>query len=141
MSLEFFNRLSGKLSIELTEATEDIAGNLSNQRATATAEIVEVSFTPQVLRDGNFRELTVDELDQVVLESAALNLRSLGEPVAHQAPNGKWFTVRDLVAAVAETERRTRQQSEWFGGMDVHHIFFEGIEEDVDGAWTVYWGS
>lgn len=141
MSLEFFNRLSGKLSIELTEATEEIAANLSNQRATATAEIVGVSFALKVLQDGDFRDLTVDESDRVVLESAVLNLRSLGEPVVHQAPNGQWFTVRDLAAAVAETERRTRQQSEWFGGMDVHHIFFEGIERDDDGTWTVYWGS
>ncbi|WP_458691247.1 hypothetical protein [Nocardia tengchongensis] len=141
MSLEFFNGLSGTLSIELSEPTEDIAANLSNQRAKSTAEIKELSFTPEVFQDDSFRDLTAEEFERVVLESAVLNLQGEGEPVAHRAPNGKWFTVRDLVAAVAETERRTRAQSQWFGGIDVHHVFFEGIDQDEDGTWRILWGS
>jgi hypothetical protein len=31
--------------------------------------------------------------------------------------------------------------SEWFGGVDVHHVFFEGLHEDVDGVWVANWGS
>ncbi|MEV0462603.1 hypothetical protein AB0I30_18965 [Nocardia tengchongensis] len=141
MSLEFFNGLSGTLSIELSEPTEDIVPELSNQRAKATAEIKELSFTPEVFQDNSFRDLTAEEFGRVVLESAVLNLQGEGEPVAHRAPNGKWFTVRDLVAAVAETERRTRAQSQWFGGIDVHHVFFEGIDQDEDGTWRILWGS
>ncbi len=141
MSLKFFNGLSGTLAIELTEPTENIAANLANQRATVTAAIREVLFTPKVFEDGGFRDLTVDEFDRVVLELPVLNLRGLGDPVEHRAPNGKWFTVRDLTAAIAETERSTRQQSQWYGGVDVHHIFFEGIHEGDDGDWEIYWGS
>ncbi|MEU7141507.1 hypothetical protein ABZ942_18775 [Nocardia sp. NPDC046473] len=141
MSLEFFNGLSGTLVIELTEPTEDVAANLSNQRATATAAIREVSFAPNVFENGDFRDLTVDEFDRVVLELPVLNLRGFGDPVEHRAPNGKWFTVRDLAAAIGETERSTRQQSQWFGGVDVHHIFFEGIHEGDGGVWEIYWGS
>ncbi|MEU1429792.1 hypothetical protein ABZ412_22190 [Nocardia sp. NPDC005746] len=141
MSLEFFNGLSGTLSIELSEPTIDIAANLSNQRAKATAEIKELSFALEVFEDNNFRDMTADELDRVVLESAMLNLQGEGEPVAHRAPNGKWFTVRDLVAAITETERRTRPQSQWFGGIDVHHVFFEGIDQEEGGTWRIFWGS
>ncbi|MFE3702395.1 hypothetical protein ACFXO7_31505 [Nocardia tengchongensis] len=101
MSLEFFNGLSGTLSIELSEPTEDIVPAHSNQRAKSTAEIKELSFTPEVFQDDNFRDLTAEEFDRVVLETAVLNLQGEGEPVAHRAPNGKWFTVRDLVAAIA----------------------------------------
>ncbi|MFD6162321.1 hypothetical protein ACFWF7_39130 [Nocardia sp. NPDC060256] len=140
MSLEFFNGLSGTLAIELTEPTKNVA-NLSNQSATATATITKVSFVPNVFEDGDFRDLTDDEFDRVVLDLPVLNLRGLGDPVEHRAPNGKWFTVRDLVAAVGETERSTRQQSQWFDGVDVHHIFFEGIHEGDDGVWEIYWGS
>ncbi|GAB2663233.1 hypothetical protein [Nocardia goodfellowii] len=61
MSLEFFNALSGKLAIELTEPTESIAANLVNQRASATAAIKDVSFTPDVFEDEDFRDLTTDE--------------------------------------------------------------------------------
>ena len=32
-------------------------------------------------------------------------------------------------------------QSEWFDGVDVHHVFFEGIHQDSDGVWEIYWGS
>ncbi|MFI6996408.1 hypothetical protein [Nocardia sp. NPDC050175] len=141
MSLEFFNGLSGTLAIVLTEPTENVAANLSNQRAAATATITEVSFAPNVFEDGDFRDLTDDEFDRVVLDLPALNLRGFGDPVEHRAPNGKCFTVRDLVAAISETERSTRQQSQWFGGIDVHHIFFEGIHEGDDGVWEIYWGS
>ncbi|GAB2663226.1 hypothetical protein GCM10027088_47380 [Nocardia goodfellowii] len=76
-----------------------------------------------------------------MLESPVLNLRGFGDPVEHRASNGKWFTVRDLVTAIAETERRTRQQSQWYGGVDVHHVYFEGIHEGADGVWEIYWGS
>ena len=31
--------------------------------------------------------------------------------------------------------------SEWFGGVDVHHVFFEGIHLADDGVWDIYWGS
>lgn len=141
MSLEFFNGLSGALAIELSEPTESIAANLSNQRATATASIKEVSLTLNVFEDGDFRDLTVDEFDRVVLELPKLKLCGLGDSVEHQAPNGKWFTVRDLAAAVAETESSTRQHSEWFGGVDVHHVFFEGIHQRGDGVWEIFWGS
>ncbi|MEV6102758.1 hypothetical protein [Nocardia sp. NPDC051981] len=141
MSLEFFNGLSGTLDIELTEPTENVAANLSNQRATATAAIRGVSFTLNVFENGEARDLTINEFDRVVLELPMLNLRGFGDPVEHRAPNGKWFTVRDLAAAIAETERSTRQQSQWLGGVDVHHTFFEGIYKRDDGVWEIYWGS
>ncbi|MEV4125673.1 hypothetical protein [Nocardia sp. NPDC049707] len=141
MSLKFFNELSGTLAIELTEPTKDIAANLANQRATATAKISELSFAPEVFEGGKFRELTGEELDRVVLELSVLNLRGFGDAVAHPAPNGKWFTVRDLVAAVSETERRTRHQTGWYGGIDVHHVYFEGIHPGDDGVWAIHWGS
>jgi len=59
--------------------------------------------------------------------------------VVHRAPSAGAFTVRDLLAAVEETERRTRAQSEWFGGVDIHHCFFQGIEVDDQGVWRISW--
>ncbi|WP_460720474.1 hypothetical protein [Nocardia heshunensis] len=133
--------MSGTLSIELTEPTESIAATLSNQRTTSTAAIKRVSFTLNVFENGEARDLTANELNRVVLELPILNLRGSGAPVEHRAPNGKWFTVRDLAAAIAETETTTREQSQWFGGTDVHHTFFEGIEKRADGVWEISWGS
>ena len=73
----------------------------------------------------------------------SIRLRSRGdeEVVTHDAPNGSHFTVRELLRAVEETERRARPRSQWFGGIDVHHVCFEGLYLWDAGVWTILWGS
>lgn len=141
-NLEFFNRLSATLRIELSEPTEAITPALENQKATPTAAIVSLALEPQIWVEasGEFRDLTGEELDRVVFEESEITLRGLGPAITLPAPDGARFSVRDLVAAVAECERKTRADSEWFGGIDVHHIFFEGITWDGE-AWEIFWGS
>ena len=143
--LEFFNELSGKLEIELTSPTEQI-GNLENVRATPDAQIVTLRLTAEVfnLETDTFRDLTADELHSVAFRGAQITLRGeSGGMVTHEAPNAEFFTVQQLLNAVAETERQSRDQSEWLGGVDVHHVYFEGIhpDEDEDNVWAIYWGS
>jgi hypothetical protein len=141
--LKFFNALSGTLEIELDTPTERI-GELENVRATPEARIVRLALEAEVfLREtGEFRPLTPEELDSVAFRGAAIRLRSDdGEVITHDAPDGQFFTVRQLLKAVEETERQTRGRSEWFGGIDVHHVFFEGIHRAKDGVWDIHWGS
>ena len=89
-----------------------------------------------------FRELTPEELDSLAFHGEQIKLRSLsGDVVSHDAPNGAFFTVRELLHAVEETERQTRDRTEWFGGIDVQHWFFEGIYLAPDGVWDIVWGS
>jgi hypothetical protein len=141
--LEFFNSLSGMLEIELTVPAEPI-GNLSNLRASPEAHIASLKLRAEVFNPETkeFRPLTQSELDAVAFRGSSIRLRSEGgEVVSHDAPNGAFFTVRELLQAVEETERRTRAQSEWLGGVDVHHVFFEGIHHDQGDIWEIYWGS
>lgn len=141
--LEFFNSLSGKLEIELDVPAEHV-GNLLNLRASPDARVVRVALRAEVFNHDTeeFRPLTPQELDAVAFRGRSIRLRSEdGEAVSHAAPNGSYFTVRELLRAVEETERRTRGQSEWIGGVDVHHVFFEGIHLGEDGVWDIYWGS
>jgi len=35
--------------------------------------------------------------------------------------------VQELLRAVELTEQKTRENTEWFGGIDVHHMYFEGL--------------
>lgn len=140
--LAFFNDLSGRLQIELTEATEPIAPGLANQKAKPGATIRSLHLEMQVFENDDFRVLTDDEWGRVVFRGARIRLRGgTGKPIAHDAPNGRSFTVLDLARAVAETERRTRGDTEWFGGIDVHHVFFEGLQQQDDGSWAIAWGS
>ncbi len=141
--LEFFNSLSGTLVIELTVPAEPGADTY-NLRASPEAQISNLRLHTEVFTPDtdDFRDLTPDELDSVAFRGDQINLcGQSGEVVAHDAANGESFTVRELLHAVEETERRTRDRSEWLGGVDVHHCFFEGLHLADDGVWDIYWGS
>lgn len=160
--LEFFNRLSADLDIKLTTRVKAIAGTL-NLRASPKAKVASLRLRSEVMEyvndeddeededcestwgdDDNvtFRDLTPEELDRVVIRGKRIRLRGLsGDVVSHDAPNGEFFTVRELLQAVEETERQTRDRSKWFGGIDVHHCYFEGMRLDKDGSWHIRWGS
>jgi|HubBroStandDraft_6_1064221.scaffolds.fasta_scaffold107815_2 hypothetical protein len=139
--LELFNGLSGRLKIKLTEAAQAMSEHVVNQVAPASARLASVAFDMKVFEDGKFRPLTDDEWRTVVIREPTIRMRGEGETISeHRAPDGAAFTVRDLADAIAKTEHAGRGSSEWFGGIDVHHVFFEGIEED-DGVWSISWGS
>jgi hypothetical protein len=139
----FFNALSGRLVIELSEAPVPITPNLSNVRAPQNAHIVSLRLDANVFEDDEFRPLTAQELDAIALDAPEVRLRGLDEEesTSHAAPDRMGFRVRDLLAAVEAHERQTRGASKWFDGVDVHHVFFEGLELLEDGSWQVNWGS
>jgi hypothetical protein len=143
--LELFNQLSGTLTIELTEPATPVAPNLLNLAAPKTARIVSVTLNLELFEEGggDARPLTDAEWSRVVLRAPHIRMADIDTPelvIEHDAPDGKAFTVRDLQHAIEKTERESREKGEWLGGVDVHHIFFEGIE-DEDGVWMVCWGS
>ena len=141
--VDFFNTLSGELEIELTEPAEHY-GNLANLAAKPSAELIDVRFHPQIFneKEQKFRELTETELQLVIFHQPSIRLLSLSEDVVeHKAPNGRNFNVKEMFAAIEETERRTRDNSQWLGSIEVHHRFFEGIYQDENGDWEISWGS
>src|SRR5687767_5159719 len=118
--LAFFNRLSGRLDITLTESPSRITDSLYNQAAPSTAKIVSIELRLDVFEEdnGDFRPLTDAEWNRVAFRDATIHIRGAGDRVVeHNAPNGRWFTTRELAAAIEETERQTRGDSEWFGGI------------------------
>jgi hypothetical protein len=79
----------------------------------------------------------------VVVRAPRIKMASVDTPdtvVSIESSDGEAFTVRDLKRAVACSERVSRQDSEWKGGIDVHPIYFEGIELEDD-VWMIGWGS
>ena len=143
-ALAFFSRLAGRLEIELTEAPVRITPELANQVAPPTASLKSLSLRMEVFEGRSFRALTEEEWSRVVLRFPRILMYSLTKPesrIAHEAPDGNVFTVRDLARAVEATEREARRDSKWFGGVNVHHVFFEGIRADERGAWRIRWGS
>lgn len=142
--LKFFNSLSGKLEIQLDAPAKPI-GKLQNLQAAPEARVIRLSLQAEVFvpETKEFRPLTSAELNGVAFRGGSIRLRGEGahETVLHTAANGSYFTVAELLRAVEETERQSRAQAEWFGGVDVHHVFFEGIEPGEDNVWEICWGS
>jgi hypothetical protein len=138
----FFDGLSGRLHIELTEPAQRVSPRLYNVAAPPAARIVSIRLELEVFEDDEFRGLTEEEWNRVVLRVPRLRARSAGADVVvtHDAPDGAAFTVRDLAVVIAKTEHVSREQRPWLGGVDVHHVFFEGVTLR-DGIWESHWGS
>jgi hypothetical protein len=114
-----------------------------NERADPDAKIVSLKLDVSVVRDKNHRRSpTEDDYDEVVLDEPSIVIGGYqSEKTEHKAPNGTSFRAEDLLDAVEEHERLTRGSSEWFGGIDCHHIYFEGLHKQADGSYSVHWGS
>jgi hypothetical protein len=53
-----------------------------------------------------------------------------------------YFTVKEVVKRIVDFERIDRPKSQWFGGIDCHHIFFEGLRPNSKrDAFQIRWGS
>ena len=133
--------IGGRLHVELSEPTELIAPGLANTRAPGGAAILSIKLESYMFDGYDLRPLRGEELDAVGFEEPAIEIGSFGKVTRHVAPNGEYFTVRDILAAVEDVERVARVESEWFGGVDVHHVFFEGLHESESGVWRISWGS
>jgi hypothetical protein len=142
--LAFFINLSGTLRIDLVVPDEPGPYYENDLKVRSDARIVNVRLEDCVYEDGTrkHRRLTLEEYSRVAFRGESIRLKSQsGEVVSHRALNGSYFTVYELLCAVEETERRTRANSEWLGGIDIRHIYFEGLEQGDDDVWETRWGS
>lgn len=63
------------------------------------------------------------------------------KPMRFARPEGGW-TVKALLDCIVQTETAQRKKSEWLGGIDAHHVFFEGLVWDDEAeAYEISWGS
>jgi hypothetical protein len=143
-NLEFFNRLNGFLHIKLDKAAKPWKGSsLMNVFAEPDARIKEISMDWETWDDeyNAAGDLTPDEWKLPVITAPEIRMAGAARTiVVHKSPKSGVFTVRDLANAVEKTEQATRGNTDWFGGIDCHHIYFEGIHQEK-GVWHMYWGS
>jgi len=133
-NLETINQLQGRMFILLSDKPEPISSEVYNTKARQDAIIEKMWF--EVQWPGS------DLLREVAIEAPTIKMRSLtNHYIEHDAPNGSYFTVADLLDAVKNTDMQTRALSDWMGGMDVHHTYFEGLVLADDGIFDIRWGS
>lgn len=95
--------------------------------------------------ESEFRPLTRGEMRRVALRASTTTLSSrltrFAPKIRYIAPNGKYFTVKQLWECVSHYESVTREFSDWLNGIDCHHIFYEGLTAADDGTLFAHWGS
>ena len=79
---------------------------------------------------------TKQKVDKVL--SVVAGLLHLGEI---QFSRVERDTGEEMADIVVEFEKEDRPKTEWFGGIDAHHIFFEGMHKNKDNSYTIHWGS
>ncbi len=140
---EFSDKFNAMLDIQLSKDVEEISPHLYNAKAPEGAEIVSMAIKPGVFEEGKdigIRPITEEEYNEVVITEEYIRVESHGYTFRYRAPNGKVFTVRGLFDVLLKIEKYSRPKTDWFGGIDVHHIFFEGFYFK-NGVYHCYWGS
>ena len=123
----------------LDDATMTLDINLSEGIATS----INLS-APQFTKGDEFYDFDDRWLDEVVYTHRVFVLcdgRNVPDNIMtfNQEKN---FTRRDIITSVLDYERKYRPTTEWFGGIDCHHIFFEGLcEVRTGGMYSINWGS
>ena len=137
INLEKLEHLHFTLGFEMDKPSQQI-GSLLNHCEDTDATLLNISRT-EIERwvNDHMETLTPKELDEIVFTGPI----TFTNKVTKTFKNDKgYFTVRELVDNIVEFEKEDRLASDWFGGVDTHHRFFEGIYKDKD-AYRICWGS
>jgi len=51
------------------------------------------------------------------------------------------FTVKELMECIVEFEKEDRPKTLWGGGVDCHHIFYDGLRHTEGKGYQILWGS
>lgn len=133
----------GDLSVTLDIAFHDgasarapISDNLLNERIEPGAAIRSIGWNPPMVHDGDDEHDSMrdyEEADGALLVATKCKYivvaprRSEGaKGRIYRRNDGVWL-VRDILCAVLDTERHVRSQTEWFGGIDAHHVFLDYV--------------
>ena len=114
---------------------------LLNHRETPNSNIVSLTHsTISIFDEGEGVDLTDEELNQPGFIGAQITLCDTDTKISYKNEKG-YFTILELVEVIVEFEKVARTKTTWFGGIDTHHIYFEGVTPCSDEGWYTHWGS
>ena len=131
----------------MSDSCAQISPNLLNHCENPKSSIIGISHTEIEYFDrqhDEFVKLTEEELNQTAFIGDEITFKDGFTEITYLSKDGQ-FTVLELVAVIVEFEKVIRPKSDWFGGVDTHHVYFEGIDPIThdDGAVVheICWGS
>lgn len=141
------------LSIETTN-TAPQQGMLLNRLEAPDSQITNITHTDIDYYDKKkdaLISLTDDELKRPGFIGDSITFHSIwtnkdDEVVAQTKrtfTNTKgYFTIQQMVDNIVKFELLDRPKTCWFGGVDCHHVYFEGISKNEDNkTYGIHWGS
>ena len=133
------DKYSTRLYIDINTYQQD---NIANNFVEPGTEIKNIRLSEiTVFEDDDFRIATTEELTSIEYPRNEITISSNGYSKTFISKTEKGFTVGELFYRILEVEKESRETTEWFGGIDAHHIFFEGLHLNLDGSYSVFWGS
>ena len=136
------NNLSSMLMLEMDRPPMPRQGILLNRFEQPDAKILSATMEwPTHYNNESDGRLTEEEMELCAIKEPTITLCSKDYEQTFEAPNGKWFSVREALRAIADYEKVARTRADWFGGVDNHHIFFEGLAPRGNGRFVTLWGS
>ena len=136
------DKLSSTLNITMDRPPKPQQGLLLNKFEEENSKVVSAKMThPEVFVDGDLRPLTEEEMELPALRKQTFTIVDKTTSMTFNAENGKCISVRDLFKAIGQFETVARAKSDWFGGVDTHHVYFEGMYKVGKDQYTIFWGS
>lgn len=87
-------------------------------------------------------DLTKEELSHIEYPFSTITLKSFNEnEITFDADTANGFTVKELIECIKDVENIARPESNWLGGIDIDHIYFEGLGKISNGVYEIWWGS
>ncbi|KAG4065966.1 hypothetical protein HA402_006684 [Bradysia odoriphaga] len=122
---------------------DDLSFTLSIVYCQSREKLVDIKVE-KIYRNQNGRlvEYTEEQKNTlVVYDDNSLELKGHGNfRKRYQFPTNR-VTIKRFVEAIVDFEKQNRPKSDWFGGIDCHHVFYEGLIATEDGAYIIFWGS
>ena len=146
-----FDALSWSIHIETSLPELRVEGSLNCfQHPEATVVGIEAS-PPVIYPDSDDHEhlltynyeVSEDYLEQTGFNGNAICLKSPSDGSYHvYGSSSHSFSCKELIDVIVDFEQKERPKTNWLGGMDVHHVWFEGLCRVSNScAFFISWGS
>lgn len=142
------NSITCTLIVDMDQAPRAVPG-LLNHFEQPDAKLISCQMNnPATFTDDDFFDLTPLQLSSKACVGstplpATIYLSSnqaSNMQVKFTAVNGAWFTVQEVLDTIGAFETAARPKTSWFGGINTHHVYFEGLM-GKDDHYMIWWGS
>uniref|UniRef100_A0A914PLE6 Uncharacterized protein n=1 Tax=Panagrolaimus davidi TaxID=227884 RepID=A0A914PLE6_9BILA len=128
------DKLSFTISVDVDGVVKR-AGQLENLIVDPGAKIRDITH------DVTSKEIVYKEDSITFCKGDSYNLDRATEIFEKSYALDHPLTAKELADIICDFEKEARVKFFWFGGVDVHHIYFEAFDQVGPKKYQIYWGS